>query len=246
MPPNQQWYCRIATPFIWTASLCSTLFILSMTFDRFIGIIMPHKAASFNTVKRAKITIVCVVIFSILFNIPYLYTVTNEARECVPDVKGTAKIFYNWLTYVIQFIIPFVSLLTMNSFIIHTLRKRAGSDLGSQVQGQRVKTSEKQVYAILLLVAFSFFILVTPLYAFTLYSTFVNYTESPKAFAGFFLFYNVIHKLYFTNNGINFFLYVISGQKFRRDLRKLFKCHEDKTNETTASITSDYIKTSNN
>ena len=245
MPPNPEWYCRIATSFAWSASLCSTLFILSMTFDRFIGIIMPHKAASFNTVKRAKITIVCIVIFSILFNIPYLYTITNEGRECVPDVKGTAKIFYYWLTYVVQFIIPFVSLLTMNSIIIHTLRKRASSDLGSQVQGQRVKTSEKQVYAILLLVAFSFFILVTPLYAFTLYSTFVNYTESPRTFAGFFLFYNVIHKLYFTNNGINFFLYVISGQKFRTDLRKLFKCRKDKANETMGSITSDYTKTSN-
>ena len=40
------WHCRSGTFFLWAASLCSTLFILSMTFDRFYSIIQPHKAAS--------------------------------------------------------------------------------------------------------------------------------------------------------------------------------------------------------
>ena len=31
-------------------------------------------------------------------------------------------------------------------------------------------------------------------------------------------------KSYFTNHAINFFLYVISGQKFRGDLMQLFRC----------------------
>ena len=202
-----------------------------MTFDRFYSIIRPHKAASFNTVKRAKVTIICIVIFSIIFNIPNLYTITNEARECVPIVKGIAKIFYYWVTHVVNFIIPFVSLLTMNSVIIHTLRTRSSKTLRSEDQGQKMKSSEKHIYAILLLVAFSFFILVTPPHAFLLYSAFVDYTKSPKAFAEFYLLYNIVHKLYFTNNGINFFLYVISGEKFRTDLVKLFKCQREKQSE---------------
>ena len=41
-------------------------------------------------------------------------------------------------------------------------------------------------------------------------------------FAGYFLFYNIAHKMQFTNHGINFFLYVISGKKFGTDLRHLF------------------------
>ena len=50
----------------------------------------------------------------------------------------------------------------------------------------------------------------------------LNYTKSAKGIAEYFLFYNVAQKLYYTNNGINFFLYVMSGTKFRTDLIGLF------------------------
>ena len=235
-PPNQHWFCTIATGVLWASTLSSTLFILSMTFDKVYGIIKPHKAASFNTVKRGKITIICIVIFSHIFNIPYLFIVTNNGPECVTYLRGIEQELFMWLSYFIQFIIPFTSLLSMNSVIIHTLRARSllkilnnetqgQVQIQTQGQGQKSKTSntEKQIFIILLLVAFSFFILITPFYAFHLYIEFVDFMESPKAFAEFFLFYQIMHKMYYTNNAINFFLYVISGQKFRKDLINLFK-----------------------
>ena len=75
IPPNQYWYCTLAITILFSSFLCSTLLILSMTFDRFYSIIMPHKAASFNTVKRAKMTILCIVLFSIVYNIPHCSSV---------------------------------------------------------------------------------------------------------------------------------------------------------------------------
>ena len=210
--------------------MSSTLLILSMTFDHFCSIKKLYKASSRNTIKRAKIAIVCIIIISILFNIPYLLTITSANRQCVPDLTSVGKSLYYWLNYVVQFIIPFVALLTMNSIIIHTLRTRnilkESMDQG-QGQYKKSKTSKKQIYIILLLVAFSFFVLITPFYAFILYRQFVNYTSSPRAYAGFFLFHNVIDKMFYTNNGINFFLYVISGQKFRTDLVNLFRCRNN-------------------
>ena len=127
----------------------------------------------------------------------------------------------------------------MNCVIIYTLKNRsqlqAQSTVRSRVtdqdkgqgqsegQSQKMKNSEKQVYVILLLVTFSFLILTIPGYLFMLYTLLYNYQQSPKSFAGFHLFYNIGHKTYNTNYGINFFLYVMSGQKFRTDLVKLFK-----------------------
>ena len=227
---------------LWSSTLGSTLFILSMTFDRFYSVFRPHKTASFNTVKRAKVTIVFIVIFSLLFNIPYLYIMTHEGRVCIPLLQGTLKAFYFWLCYVVQFIFPFVSLLTMNSVIIHKLRMRKQSRLNEgqgQNEGQMLKSSEKQIFAILLLVAFSFFILVTPLYAFSLYSMLFDYTKTPERFAGFYLFNHIIQKMYFTNNAINFFLYVISGHKFRNDLLGLFR--KDQAQSKTRRTTPDTI-----
>ena len=43
-----------------------------------------------------------------------------------------------------------------------------------------------------------------------------------------------MHKMYYTNNAINFFLYVISGRKVRRDLINLFKCNKGKRKEMTS------------
>ena len=168
-PPDQHWFCAIATFVLWIASLSSTLFILSMTFDRFYSIIRPHKAASFNTVKRAKITIGCIFLFSCTFNIPYLFIITNNGPECVTNLVKFEKKFFFWLSYVVQFVIPFISLLSMNSVIIHTLRTRSllkVSNNEAQGQGQnqghsvKTKSIETQIYLILLLVAFSFFILI--------------------------------------------------------------------------------------
>ena len=119
----------------------------------------------------------------------------------------------------------------MNSFIIHAIRKsfkireiRSGAEQGQgQIEGQ-TKNSERQVFATLLLVTFAFLILTTPAYVFFLYVMFFDYTKTLIRFAGFHFFYHVAQKLQYTNYSINFFLYVISGRKFRVDLINLFKC----------------------
>ena len=207
-----------------------------MTFDRFYSIIRPHKAASFNTVKRAKITIFFIIIFSIVFHIPHLFITSNQGRTCVFYATGldsAANQFYYWSSFIIHFALPFVLLLIMNSVIIYTVARRSqlavrqssGMDRQGQGQGQgqnKEKHVEMQIYVILLLVTFSFLILTTPGSLFILYTMYIDYTKSPRAFALFYLSFNIGQKTYYTNFGINFFLYVISGTKFRADLARLF------------------------
>ena len=221
------------------------LFVLNMTFERVYGILRPHKAASFNTVKRAKITIICVVIFSILYNSPHIFLSSSVGRQCIPYGQAMKVVygqFYYWLSFILQFALPFVLLLSMNCVIIHTLRTRVKFNVTisdpkthceRKVQGQsqghdkcqtsKMQNAERQIYIMLLLVTFGFLILLTPAYAFYLYQMFYDYDKSPYAFAGFYLYNSVSQKAIYTNNGINFFLYVMSGKKFRTDLVNLFK-----------------------
>ena len=220
-----------------------------MTFDRFYSIIEPHKAAVFNTMKRAKITIIFIVTFSMFFNIPHLFMTINGGRQCIPMVTGMDKLsgqFYYWFSFIVSFAFPFVSLLIMNSFIINTIGKssRLQGNLGEgqghhqgQRQGQtsKLKSSEKQVFAILLLVTFGFLIMTTPSYVFFLYVKFYDYTKSARSFAFYHLFVNVAHKTYYTNYGMNFYLYVISGTKFRADLIQLFRCINSTPKSTSTS-----------
>ena len=241
MPFGQYWYCALITNMIFSAMLCSILLILNMTFDRFYSfysIIRPHKAASFNTVKRAQITIVCIIVISIIFNIPHWFVTMNDGWLCVPFSnrqvmdKWYSKVFY-WLSFAFQYAIPFVSLLSMNCVIIHTLCNRmrpvkrqhvmSGGQELDKGQGQSSRSSEMQIYIILLLVTFAFLILSTPAYLFFIINLVFDFRKSPKIFAIYHLYVNAAQKLHYTNYGINFFLYVISGQKFRTDLKNLFR-----------------------
>ena len=244
-PPNMHWHCSIGNYIGLSFTMCSNLFIVTMTFQRFYGIIQPHKAASFNTVKRAKITIACIVIFSVIYRFPRLFTTDFQGQFCVPYGKILDKVsgqFYYWLTFVLNFILPFVSLLIMNSVIIRTLQKRSQSNLiklmTSQRQGQsqgqgeniaqgqekssHVNNTDQQIYTMLLLVTFSYLILTTPSYVMLLYINLVDPLQSPYHYAAYILFVKFGGKTYFSNFGINFFLYVLSGQKFRNDLAKMF------------------------
>ena len=168
---------------------------------------------------------------------PVLFLTTPEGNICVVYVKGmdhlVGKMYY-WADQVVRFAFPFIALLIMNTVIIHTLRKRSSllltrSDTHDEgqghIQGQssKMKSSDKQIIIMLLLVTFGFLILVTPSYGMSIYTMlFADVTGSPKLYAGFLLFQSIGQKTYYTNFGINFYLYVISGHKFRSDLRKLF------------------------
>ena len=218
------------------ASLCGSILLVAMTFDRFYSIIRPHKAASFNTVRTTKITIFCAVLLSILFNISNLFISDNKGWECVPYAKEGiySRIFY-WFDLLLQFVLPSVLLLSMNSVIIHKLRSRSmvTQNQGRESDTPQRKHRETQIFIMLLLVTFGFLILVTPAYAFFLYVILVDFLASPRAFAGYYLFHSVAQIGRFSNHGINFFFYVISGEKFRTDLKKLIAPFSRKFNGTS-------------
>ena len=235
MPPNQFWYCAMVTLFTFTGHMCSTMFIISMTFERLYSIIVPHKAASFNTVRRAKIVIVCTVFTCFIWSLPQLFLSDNIDKNCIPFAKATSLLgqIYYWSYAVFFFPAPFLLLLTMNSIIVHILRKRSESVIkmsANQSQGQdqgqvsKMKSSNRQMFTMLLLVAFAFLMLALPI---TIIGYYVrlskDLTTTPEGLALSYLLNSIGEKLYYTNFGINFYLYVMSGRKFRSDLVKLFE-----------------------
>ena len=127
-PPSQYWYCSVIITVLETAMLYGTFLLVAMTFDRFYSIIRPHKAASFNTIKRTKIVISLVIVSSIVFNIPHLFTSDHQGWQCLPYGKANRNVYGQmlcWFSCIVAFVIPFVSLLSMNSVIIHKLRTRS-------------------------------------------------------------------------------------------------------------------------
>ena len=231
MPPNKHWYCALQMYNYNASFLCSAYLLIAMTFERFYSIIQPHKAASFNTVKRARVVIVCIFIFYFTYAIPFLFIGGHNGITCIPNRFASDNVLgeiYHWLTEMFVFVFPFLSLLIMNCIIIHKLKNRTKLNISesksedeNKSQQSKSKHSEKQITTTLLLVTFVFLFLNLPVRIFVFY---VNFStgNTPYYYAGLHLFHQVGGKAFYTNHGINFFLYVTSGQKFRTDLKKMF------------------------
>ena len=242
--PSTFWYCSIWVTLSSFSSLNSTFFLIILTFERFYSIIQPHKAALFNAVGRAKIIISTIVTVSAIFNIPHLFATSEAVGQCAQIGKAIQYIYgqvYSWLNSLLPFFLPFVLLLLMNTVIIYTSTARSQFSQGQgqfegQAESSKTKNTEKQITVTLLLVTFSFPILMMPSCAILIYVMVYDFAQSPEAFAGYYLFGNIAGQAYFTNSGINFFLYVISGRKFRTDLVKLFLCFKTKHKFQTPSV----------
>ena len=100
----------------------------------------------------------------------------------------------------------------------------------------KMKSSENQMFVLLLLVSFAFLICSISHYSLLLYINLVDYRKSPALLAGFHLFHSIGQKAYYTNYGINFYLYIISGQKFRSDVVNLFKCRKKQEMDTRPTM----------
>ena len=146
IPPNKLWHCRLLMfDFFW-AFLFSAYILIAVTFERFYSIIRPHKAASFNTVKRARRIIISLCLLSFCYLIPFLLVGSTNATEYVPNKyasdNGIGEMYY-WLTDILTFFIPFIFLLIMNSVIIYTLKNRSKVNLQYLQSKVKVKLKVK-------------------------------------------------------------------------------------------------------
>ena len=227
--------CIIFAYFVLLTLQNTTYQVLGMTIDKYIAIKWPHKAAIFSTPRRAKITVIAVYFCVLIFNSPHLVLSGMVGSECLGYVKeGVFTKLYSWLNFVLNGVIPFILLICMNYVTIKTVRRsrenfentnadklhNEGHRIADTNRSKAMKNAENQLTIMLLLVTSLFLVLLIPTYIRFMYSTFVN-PDTPKKYATFMLFYHISHKLYNTNNAINFFLYCISGRKFRTELKEI-------------------------
>ena len=230
---THKWFeleCKIS---VYVARFClqtATFQILAMTIDKYIAIKWPHKSATYSTPKRAKITILVICIVIVIFNVPHFFITALIEGECFGySVKNIFTKVYSWVNFVLNGIIPFALLISMNYVIVKTVRKSRKMfrcNVGTTETGTREKTmksAENQLTTMLLLVTTLFFILVLTTYIRYIYKSFVI-SDTPSKFANTLLISEISYKLYVTNSGINFFLYCISGKKFRNDLKEIMCC----------------------
>ena len=227
------WECKVTAFWALFALQNSTFQVLAMTVDKYIAIKWPHKAATYSAPRRARMIAVSLSICALVYNSPHLYLTHVVDGQCLAyGTGGVLSKIYSWFSFVLNAIIPFTLLIYMNFVIVKAVRNSremfgaktsAGTDQGLETRQKNMKSAENQLTIMLLSVTILFLILLCPTYIRFIYLAFAE-RDTPSQYANSMLIYQISFKLYATNSGINFFLYCISGRKFRKDLKEILFC----------------------
>ncbi len=218
--------CKMLTYFFIVFSLTSAFLIIATTVNRFLAVVYPLQVKSLVTMRNTRMTIAAIVIAVPCYAIPYIFEtdmLISELCSAFHDTNTLSRV-YPWIAVVVGSVLPFVSLLAMNIAIITTLRRRNRALGGVAKTTTNKENYEMQLTVMLMLVSFIFLLLSLPQYVRYIVFNLIDYEKTPWLHAIYTMCYQISHKLYITNAGVNFFLYVVGGSKFRQDLKELFRC----------------------
>lgn len=207
----------------------SSLLVVAVTYDRFFTVYFPLKAKTHCTKKRAKIVTSCIVIVVFGLFSWFLWGWHSSGGECTL-MPNFHDVFTNALLYIhiaLFPIIPCICLIVLNTLIlVKTTRsmRRRGSKLGVSARG-RANNTTKKVTVLVLVTSVTYLALTLPFGLMYIMSMNVSSHEDTwdvedqtkytlRILADFLL---------LINSSINFFLYILSGEKFRKEAILMFR-----------------------
>ncbi|XP_040578439.2 FMRFamide receptor [Lepeophtheirus salmonis] len=215
------------TPFIYPVGLIaqtgSVYLTLTVTMERYIAVCLPLKARSLCTYGRAKVCVVTTVLFAAIYNIPRFFEITRttvydpKTQANISQVNATdlrrnstyISVYITWMYLVVMYIIPFSCLAMFNLLIYRAIR--AANTMRAKLS--RHQKREISSATMLMCVVWAFFICnILPLV--------VNILELLKIEKT--ALTNLSNLLVTLNSSVNFIIYCIFGDKFKRIFLKLF------------------------
>jgi len=208
--------------------------IVLTTLDRFVAVWLPLHAAFVCRRRRAGLAILALVLIVVAASIHLFWTTglyRSESRVlpyCGP--AGDAHFMRHHFEYIklaSYSLVPFAIILSLNIAIVVRLRcgKAAGillrSNTGHSGLGALPQAAiTSKVTYMLLAVSFTWLILSMPfaLLALLARTDVLLDDQDEHSKARFRLFRTICFQLLYANHAVNFFLYCVTGRKFRREL----------------------------
>ena len=236
--------CKILRFASHTSAMTSAWFLIAMTYQRVISVLLPHRVGVICTARRGKLVIAGVVIFCSLMNAQFLYTFSRTTSpsakteyKCDVIPNKLAKYYINhvhsWIDLFFTSLFPFFFLMIGNGLLVNGLTKSMRQTLSMTVTAsghtrpQKNKVSSLTIT--LVLTSLAFLLLTSPNGVMDLYeesikvNTFAgNEMLDPSFNEQLRLADTAGRLLWFTNSAVNFFLYCMKGKKFRTELRRRF------------------------
>ena len=230
--------CEVFTIVYLTSQYTSPLLTLAFTTERYIAIKFPLKRRIYCTVHRAVCTSCCIAMISLgLCGIQgYFWNYDTDVKECL-RTEGSQKLWetWTWCTEMIMFLCVPLMILTLNVLVIVEIRK--SRKIALKLNRILFKTNATTT----MLLAVSTFLILTTLpvsIAYALGDSFppgndLNLIDQDETWQAHFRYYRartIIYNIGLTHFFMNFYIYLLAGERFRREVINTIRCRGTKRN----------------
>ena len=230
--------CQLIFLFGTVSQQFSNWILVAMTLERFVAIWFPFKVKKICNKRNAVILIVCMLIFFVLANLQFLFTfeevddpfVKYDCRPKEDHSKFVEYVWY-WIDGVMYAFLPITLIIVFNGLIIHAVRKSSQQqrDLTNRAINMSDKlTQQRQLTLMLMTISLVFVILILPNCIFFIVRTYWSWRETMHGIAQYYLVYQTVFLLSDLNHAVNFYLYCLSGRKFRQKFAQIICCKKNK------------------
>jgi hypothetical protein len=223
-------FCRSLLFILFSGPRLSNWVILLMTLDRMIAVIFPLRAPVLCTKFRAKVSLAVVTILNLCRSAPGfiwvspIYLEKYDYWTCDISLERKYYRVYYLHNIIIDGWILFILLLAANLRIsIAVARSSATRRKMLGGQGNKAKSREVSLTAMLLVNSIAFLLFTIPYHTDFIYWSYIfTGTRSYFEFHLRLMTWNVAYVITYINPTINFYIYCLSSSKFRNEVKVLF------------------------
>lgn len=239
--------------FILYLSLDTSSWLLALiAIERYVAVCKPHKYKTIKPATVGLKIISVLILVQVTFNLHVFWTRGKHWKEIlvvngdtVSEVEhncgytsANSRVFWThhqgWMVLIWYCLIPLTIMLVLSILIIRKLRQMQSTALTRDSSGLSATGLTKQANSMtrmLLSVTIYFIVITTPVFMFSMFQYLVLYNRQDslgvvdeQRIARLELADACVTLLLYLNHSINFFLYCVSGRKFRKELKTMLGC----------------------
>lgn len=220
--------CKFHMWLTYSAGTASAWFLVFVTIQRTVAVTWPHHVHLICSPRRSKFGVIMVVLASCCLHAHLLYgmqVIKHICQSLENDYHHFLVFVFPWIDVLSTSGIPSLFLGLCNACLVRKLRHFAGSgkNLGTYPSGNVAKRRSKMASSMtvtLAVVSATFLALTLPITVFVVWYQNMNKNDvgqDERLYAMILLAEVVTSMLWYANSSVNFFLYCLSGKKFRNE-----------------------------
>ena len=216
-------WCKISLWITYSSVTTSSWILIAVTVERTMSVIFPYQVKRSCTPNIAKSVVIAIWCAMYVLHSHFLYGMElihfYGLKACFPQMNGYDLFVFNFLPEIditMVFGFPCFCIILGNIIIIVQVRRNFN-------KRQKMTTSvnrytDTSLIVTLVVVNIAFMLTMSPLTIYNIIRRYLKITKYSRRFI-----YCLINVISNVNAALNFFLYLLSGAKFRADVKTLLK-----------------------